>query len=220
MKPKINFIVDALMFLCMAAIGGIGLLIKYVLIAGKDRWVEYGRNVDLQLFGLDRHEWGNIHLVLGYVLFGLLAIHIFIHWKAIVCLCRCTIKWSLVRIISVLAFVFISLCFIVIPFIIKPEILEIEKGNGRHSFNLSEKTLESDTLVTKEHKENTLFEVKGYMTLEEISVKYNIPSSYIKTQLNIPASISDKQKLGQLKKEYSFTMNDIETIITKYKKTK
>jgi hypothetical protein len=117
MKPKINFTVDALMFLCMAAIGGIGLLMKYVLIAGKDRWIVYGRNVDLQLFGLDRHEWGSIHLLIGYVLLGLLIVHIVLHWKAILCLSRCTIKRSLVRRVGGLMFVLICASYCITFFV-------------------------------------------------------------------------------------------------------
>ncbi len=50
------------MFLCMMAIVGIGMLIKFILLPGKEAAVVYGRKVDLLLFGLDRHAWGTIHL--------------------------------------------------------------------------------------------------------------------------------------------------------------
>ena len=83
-KPKLNFTISALMFLVMMAMAGLGFLMKYVLIPGKDRWVKYGRNVDLTLFGLDRHQWGSIHLYLGLTLLGLLALHIILHWHQIV----------------------------------------------------------------------------------------------------------------------------------------
>ena len=54
-KSKINFIIDFLMFIFMFAIAGIGFLIKYFLIPGKERWIKYGSNVDLFLFEMDRH---------------------------------------------------------------------------------------------------------------------------------------------------------------------
>ncbi|MBU0567408.1 DUF4405 domain-containing protein, partial [bacterium] len=82
-KSKVNFVIDALMFLCMMAITGTGFLMKFVLIPGQERWVKYGRNVELLLLGIDRHEWGAIHLVLGFILLGLLVIHIILHWKMI-----------------------------------------------------------------------------------------------------------------------------------------
>jgi len=67
----------------MMIIVGLGLLMKYNLIPGNQRWIKYGRNVDLYLFGLDRHQWGTIHLILGYILIGLLVLHLILHWKVI-----------------------------------------------------------------------------------------------------------------------------------------
>ena len=37
MKGRLNLIVDALMFLLMAAVAGLGFLMKYVLVPGKER---------------------------------------------------------------------------------------------------------------------------------------------------------------------------------------
>ena len=65
----------------MSVIIGTGFLIKYTLISGQERWDVYGRKVELYLLGLDRHQWGMIHLILGFVLMGLLIAHIVFHWK-------------------------------------------------------------------------------------------------------------------------------------------
>jgi hypothetical protein len=46
-KAKLNLVIDALLLLCMAAMAGIGLLMKYVLVPGFKRWEIYGRNVEL-----------------------------------------------------------------------------------------------------------------------------------------------------------------------------
>ena len=63
-KPKVNFVIDAVMFLCMMAMLGIGLLMRFVLIPGKARLLQYGRDVVLYLAGMDRHEWVRIHLLI------------------------------------------------------------------------------------------------------------------------------------------------------------
>ena len=97
-KSKVSFVIDALMFLCMMAIAGIGFLMKFVLIPGKERWVKYGRNVDLYLLGMDRHEWGTIHLVIGFILLGLLVLHIILHWKMILAMYHRFIGLSLIHI--------------------------------------------------------------------------------------------------------------------------
>jgi uncharacterized membrane protein len=80
-RSKLNLIIDGLMFLAMAAIAGLGFLIKYVMPPGPEKIVKYGRNVTLLFLGMDRHGWGRIHLVIGFVFLGLLALHIIIHWR-------------------------------------------------------------------------------------------------------------------------------------------
>jgi len=130
-KPIINFIINASMTLCMSAIIGIGFLIKYTLISGQERWDVYGRNVELYLFGMDRHQWGMLHLILAFVLLGLLLLHIVFHWKIITNVYKKIIKEPVTK--RVVALVFLMLCalMIVIPFFIHPEIESIEKGKGR-----------------------------------------------------------------------------------------
>ncbi len=130
-KPILNFIINASMTLCMSAIIGIGFLIKYTLISGQERWDVYGRNVELYLFGMDRHQWGMLHLVLAFVLLGLLLLHIVFHWKIITNVYKKIIKEPVTK--KVVALVFLMLCalMIVIPFFIHPEIESIEKGKGR-----------------------------------------------------------------------------------------
>jgi hypothetical protein len=77
-KTKINFIIDALLFALMMAISGIGLLLRFVLVHGSRRWEIYGGNVDLYLWGWDRHQWGALHLLLGFIFLGLLVLYV---WK-------------------------------------------------------------------------------------------------------------------------------------------
>ncbi|MDI6792955.1 MAG: DUF4405 domain-containing protein [bacterium] len=132
-KSKVNFVNDALMFLCIMAITGIGFLMKFVLIPGQERWVKYGRNVELSLFGMDRHEWGEIHLVLGFVLIGLLVLHIILHWKMILCLYRKLIGSQRVRRIIAAVFIIVCLIGLIFPFIVKPEVQGLSRGEGRHS---------------------------------------------------------------------------------------
>jgi len=37
-KSKLNFVIDAVMFLVLMAMAGLGFLMNYVLIPGKERW--------------------------------------------------------------------------------------------------------------------------------------------------------------------------------------
>ncbi len=64
-KAKLNFVIDALMFLCLMAMAGLGFLMKYFLPSGRDAWAKYGSNLQFSWLGWDRHDWGDIHLYPG-----------------------------------------------------------------------------------------------------------------------------------------------------------
>ena len=71
------------MLVVMMALIGVGLLNRYVLLTGQQKWEKYGENLEFDLWGFDRHDWNYIHFLLGLILFGLLVFHIWFHWKLI-----------------------------------------------------------------------------------------------------------------------------------------
>ncbi|MBN2345254.1 MAG: DUF4405 domain-containing protein [Candidatus Aminicenantes bacterium] len=120
LRDKINLIVDLLLTLSLALIAGIGLLIKYTLPPGRERILKFGDNLDMVFLGLDRHQWGKIHLAVGYVMLGFLVLHIVLHWKTLLCLVRKAVPstgrrrvlWSVTGILS---FLLLLSAFIVSP---------------------------------------------------------------------------------------------------------
>lgn len=130
-KAKLNLIIDALMLLCMAAMAGIGLLIKYVLIPGQARWAIYGRNVELYFRGLDRHQWGTVHLAIGLVLVALLVLHIVLHWGMIVAIYRSLIPSRLFRWIVLGILLCLTAILLAFSSLVKPEVGEIRGGGGQ-----------------------------------------------------------------------------------------
>jgi hypothetical protein len=133
MKGKLNFIIDALMFLVMTAVAGLGFLMKYILIPGKDRVAKFGRQVDLYFLNLDRHEWGSLHLILGYILLALLVLHIVLHWQSILCLFQRLVRKKSWRIVLTVAFLLICLFLFLFPFNVKIRIEEVKPGKGHHA---------------------------------------------------------------------------------------
>ena len=130
-KVRLNFVIDALMFICLMAMAGLGFLMQYILPPGRRVHAVYGRNVDLTWLGWDRHDWGDIHLYLAFTLLGLLAVHLILHWSMIVGLCARLIPDPKQRHWVVLAFLVISLLLIYFPFLITPEVGERGRGGGR-----------------------------------------------------------------------------------------
>lgn len=50
-QSKLNLIIDAVMFVALALMAGLGFLIKWVLVPGFKRNEIYGSNVELGFFG-------------------------------------------------------------------------------------------------------------------------------------------------------------------------
>ena len=136
-RAKLNLIIDGLMLVCMAALAGIGLLMKYVLIPGFQRWEVYGRNVELFIWTLDRHGWGRIHYVLGLVVIVLLTLHIVLHWRMVVAIYQTIIPSRSVRIVIAVILIVITVGLLTSWLFLSPQVQEggKEKGRGpaRHS---------------------------------------------------------------------------------------
>jgi len=237
-KSKLNLIIDLIMLLLMMPIAGIGFLMKYVLVPGFERNVLYSNNVDLEFWGQTRHQWGSIHLILSITFLVLLFLHTILHWKMIVCIFRKMIPRKTLRIVLVGLITVMGLLLISFPLFVRPEIVEKEPlHRNRHdnnnlapgvslknesprqkdsiSINGSPKTNQGNKRHLHSSKEE--IEVYGSQTLQFVADKYNVPVSIIAADLKIPQTLSE-EKLGRLKKQYLFTMDDVRASIVNYKK--
>jgi len=131
-KSKLNFVIDALMFLCMMAMAGLGFLMRYVLPSGRDAWANYGSKLQFSWLGWDRHDWGDIHLYLAFTLLSLLVLHIILHWSQILGLFHRLVPDSGRRYLIAVIFLVLSLLLICFPFLITPD-KEAPRGGGRRS---------------------------------------------------------------------------------------
>lgn len=130
-KQKLNFVIDALMFLCLMAMAGLGFLMKYALLPGRQAWAKYGRNVELTWLGWDRHDWGEIHLYLAFALLGLLTIHLILHWQMILGLYVRLIPDPQTRNRLAWAVLILTVLLLSFPFLITPDVRERGRGGGR-----------------------------------------------------------------------------------------
>ena len=94
---------------------------------------------------------------------------------------------------------------------------------GRHSLTGPEENILGrvgcleDVPYDTGHRADGPMEIRGFMTLAEVSEKYNVPTQSLKTHMGIPVSVPDMEKLGRLKKNYNFTMSDVEGVIARYR---
>jgi hypothetical protein len=128
LKPKINLVIDGIMFIVIMAVAGLGFLMKWVLLPGHRINEVYGTNTDLLFWGLDRHQWGAIHLYLALLLVFLLVLHIVLHWDMIVCIFRQMIPSGTVRSVIAVVLGAAGLLLALSPLNINPEIVTLERS--------------------------------------------------------------------------------------------
>jgi hypothetical protein len=238
-KNMLNYIIDIFMFILMMAIIGIGFLMKFILITGQEKWIIYGRNVEETFLGLDRHGWGKIHLIFGLMLVAVLILHLILHWRSITRFFKNAFANMALRISCVSLLLLVGIMLIIFPFLAKPKVAALEAGhrqfyreeqyiNPDTSLTVSSDDIplpgikgdripEDKARGEEEYHQKrvqreqlkTEIEVKGFMTIKEVSGKYNVQADQIKKRIGIPLSISNNERLGRLRQRYGFTMNDV-----------
>ena len=231
-RSQTNFIIDIIMMIFMMLTAGIGFFIKYVLIPGFKRNLKYGRDVELTFWGLDRHQWGTVHLIVSLILVGLVLLHIILHWRQIKCLYRNLVDNKMKRIMYAIVLVIVCCAFAVGPLFIKPTVVASRGHLSGHSHRADEGVSTRNEPVVHEHEpahaghnssENrSLSEeipVYGYMTTADIARHYNVSATGLAQHLGI-SSAETEVRLGQLRRTYNFRMSDVRAYIEEQRKKK
>lgn len=129
-RAELNLVIDVLLLLCIAAIAGIGLLIKYVLVPGYLRSQIYGQNVSLFFWGLDRHQWGTIHFTIGLAFIALLGLHVVLHWPMVVGIYRSLVPNRLARWIIAMVLTCLTVLLLAFAAFVKPQIFSQGHAQG------------------------------------------------------------------------------------------
>ena len=92
-RATLNFVVDLIAFVNLLLLAATGSIMKWVLPPGSGgggRGYGYGfrggrgpgpgGDQVKQLFGLGRHDWGDVHFILALVFVSLILVHIVLHW--------------------------------------------------------------------------------------------------------------------------------------------
>jgi len=231
-RCKLNILIDAVLLLLLAAMAGLGLLIKYVLISGSRQWTLYGENVDLRWCGLDRHQWGTVHLLVAAAFIVFLLLHLIFHWKPLCAMWRSLIPVKGRRFFISAALMLISLVLLVFPAFLKVKPIRMAQGQGHHSEAVRPRLNHSPlaptsarqhaaVVATEAEKDAADYRrrdpayITGQMTLGEVENRYHVSVDVLKTGLGLPPGISAGQQLGRLKKRFGFHMSDVERIISR-----
>ena len=184
-------------------------------------------NKELFYLGMDRHQWGKIHLVVAYVMLALLLLHILFHWKTLLCLVRKAIPqawfrrslWMIIGILCLILFLF--------AFFISPVQKEASDFLHRHAHSASvkpeinqnlhapEPTKELASEATKTdhgqehlHMDEDHSSLNGRMTLSDAAKQFGISLDEVKKRLGLAADVDSLETLGRLRKTYGFSMQE------------
>ena len=228
LRDKINLLIDLLLTLALALIAGIGFLVKYILPPGRERILKYGDNQDLFFLGWDRHQWGNIHLIVAFVMLGLTLLHIVLHWQTILCLVRKAVPSAWLRrtlwlITGVLCLVFFLFAFFISPEqreasdllhrnihspLAAPRIPSIPGGPETEKESRSAENM-PDHGQGQRHLEDDHSSLNGRMTLAEAAERFGLTMTEVRKRLGLPAAVDPLETLGRLRKIHGFTMQEV-----------
>ena len=223
-RTDLNISIDILMFIVMMPVVGIGFLIKYVLLSGVDRNLVYGNDVDLLFWGMDRHQWGSVHLYLSFVLIFLLILHLIFHWKMMLGLVKNMIKSKVSRILVAIGLPLVVLLFAIVPLFLKPEVKE---GVTHHGHALQQEQLEKTRLLEPiEHTSSSHFlekhhasgiELNGRMTINDVAKVYVVSAQELCEEIGVPIDEANVT-FGRLKRQYAFDLDELRTFIEQEEK--
>ena len=191
-RAKLNFIFDAVAFAGFVFLTTTGVLMRYVLPPGSKRFKT--------IWGLDRHAWGDIHFWISIFFLGLLAMHLLLHWRWIINLITGKPREGSgfragLGIVGVIALLALSIAPLLSPI---------------------ETTLESRSGRDLSSVRHGNVQVWGSMTLLEAEKATGVPAEYIIKQLGLTPDMAQDECLGDLRKIYEFTMDDVRSIIQEY----
>lgn len=203
-RNTLNFWIDLISFLVMFGLIWTGLLIHYVLPPGTG-----GRHggQGLSLWGLGRHDYGDIHFYLALTLIGLMVIHVWLHWSWI---CEVMNKLLGMKSTSSARRATYGIVLLVL-------IVTLTCGGqfwAKGQVKAATKAIEHKMI---EHQFPSSIHISGQTTLAQAAEVGGICMKELILQLQLPTNVDVDEQLGRLKRQYGFEIDDVRGIVAKNK---
>lgn len=191
-KAHLNFVIDAVAFVALVLLASTGLLMHYVLPPGSGHFSA--------LWGMDRHEWGQLHFWMAVVLVVCLGLHLTLHWRWVVCVVKGSPgRGSGIRVALFVVGVMALASFAVMPFLGRVE----QTGESPHRMREARR------------EEGAGYHIDGSMTLADVATLTGVPPAAILRGLGLPDSLPTYERLGRLRKECGFELRDVREVVRK-----
>ena len=215
-RTKLNFTIDFLILVLMLLMISTGIIIRYILPPGTG-----GREggTSLLLWGMNRHDFGDLHTYFAIAFIGTLLLHLALHWTWV---CRATLrivygsadtKKLTPQVTTRYGLGLLLLTTAVIGgfvWSLSPVTVTVPNEQPQHDANeISRRQENSPTqrLGAQSHQKSTV--INGSMTLTEVSAQTGVSVKTLRHDLHLPSSTSPNEQLGRLKRRYGFEIEDV-----------
>lgn len=195
-RNTLNFAVDGVTALVMFGLVATGLIVRFVLPPGSGR--------SRLLWGLGRHDWGDLHFWLAVGISVMVLIHTALHWRWV---CATALRLfrrgatepaSVGRTSGNLAgfglLVLIVGFFAGFVWLAQINVQEVRDVGG------------SDMLAKSGHEEGEKGSIRGSMTLAEVAAAKNMSVETLRARLGLPASVPPDEQMGRTCRKYGLSM--------------
>ncbi|MCK4835243.1 MAG: DUF4405 domain-containing protein [Candidatus Aminicenantes bacterium] len=222
-KTTSRFWVDVVLFIALFGLVITGLIMTFFTDSGP-----YVKETSKYFLELHRHQWGGIHLYFAIAFTILILVHLILEWRWIKEKTKNLFKraWMLVPIAG------IAILFVFVSWVITPKTLDLYKNHGKKwnqqpRIIAEEKPFElkperpclrgkGETSDEKKlakgleiQRESIYISITGQDSLETIQEKTGISAKEIVNLLGLPEDISRTERLGILRRRYSFGIHDV-----------
>ena len=240
----LNYLVDVVSAIVVFAMIATGLVIRFVLPPGSGG---RGGGRGLSLWGMGRHDWGDVHFWLAIATATLLAIHVALHWAWVCSTTRQILRGKRSDAVTVSAWNrnLYGLGFLAVVMVLFAGFLYVasrrvqtvgtptgrpwsgHRGNADRSPEAPGKggSVKPATQHQRgyERKSNGHHEggeqIRGSMTLADVEAITHVSVTELRTQLGLPPSVSANEQLGRLRNQYGFEMSTVREIVNRYRGT-
>lgn len=216
-RTALNAIVDAVAYAGIIVLATTGLMLRYQMppgsggLHGMGSGAGAGSRPVRVVWGLSRHEWGGIHYWVALVLLGVLAVHLALHWKWIVCVLRGKPHSDVsggrfaLGIAGLVLVALLAAAPLMTPAQTSPrsELLGSPPGVEQGEIGDSETGDGSSDAET----------IRGFMTLNEVALQSGVPLSDILERLDLPRDAAPSEQVGRLLRAHGLDMSDLRRAI-------
>jgi hypothetical protein len=206
-KSTANAIVDSVAFVALLLLAATGVLMRYVLPPGSGHFST--------LWGMDRHQWGDVHFWIAVSLLGVLTLHLALHWRWIASIVAGRQReGSGVRVAIAVAALLLLAGLVATPFFVPVEATQdepphrIRSGQAPHA----------DADRTGQAPKPADDQIAGSMTLLEVERLTGVPAATIVKELGLPGDVPTDERLGRLRRKYGFEIHAVREIVEKHSK--